>query len=401
MPPRLLLWPESRRCESCTERLARAIARCWRAAGPSASACPTCAWSRNAGAGVDFQHLDLDDVAGLDDLVRVPRSGRRVAETCTRPSWWMPMSTKAPKAVDVGDDAFEHHAGSGPSLDTFANVAVRNSRARVAARVFQLGEDVLTVGRPKRPSANLAAFTAFTAASPITSAALLPMSAGCARPPGRPPGAPPRASSGLSPLRDAQEAGGPARRSCRRGAAPSAAPGGRRRGAGVAVGRRCCGQTPLEAGPEMREQGDRGGIHVHADGVHAVLDHRVQGRRQARLVDTSCWYWPTPMAFGSIFTSSASGSCRRRAIDTAPRRLTSSSGNSWRRIRRPNTPRRRPADHDLGQLHSPGSASSGRPPACRSRARRCRCRWRPARPGAWRTVPPGGEPSQSRRGSCG
>ena len=30
---------------------------------------------------------------------------------------------------------------------------------------------------------------------------------------------------------------------------------------------------------------------------------------------TSCWYCPTPIAFGSIFTSSASGSCRRRAIE--------------------------------------------------------------------------------------
>ena len=43
---------------------------------------------------------------------------------------------------------------------------------------------------------------------------------------------------------------------------------------------------------------------------------------------TSCWYWPTPMALGSIFTSSASGSCRRRAMETAPRRETSMSGNS-------------------------------------------------------------------------
>ncbi len=43
---------------------------------------------------------------------------------------------------------------------------------------------------------------------------------------------------------------------------------------------------------------------------------------------TSCWYWPTPMDFGSIFTSSASGSCSRRAMDTAPRRDTSSSGSS-------------------------------------------------------------------------
>ena len=43
---------------------------------------------------------------------------------------------------------------------------------------------------------------------------------------------------------------------------------------------------------------------------------------------TSCWYCPTPMDFGSIFTSSASGSCRRRAMDTAPRRDTSMSGSS-------------------------------------------------------------------------
>ncbi len=42
----------------------------------------------------------------------------------------------------------------------------------------------------------------------------------------------------------------------------------------------------------------------------------------------SCWYWPTPMDFGSIFTSSASGSCRRRAMDTAPRIDTSSPGSS-------------------------------------------------------------------------
>ena len=43
---------------------------------------------------------------------------------------------------------------------------------------------------------------------------------------------------------------------------------------------------------------------------------------------TSCWYWPTPMDFGSILTSSASGSCSRRAIDTAPRIETSRSGSS-------------------------------------------------------------------------
>lgn len=42
----------------------------------------------------------------------------------------------------------------------------------------------------------------------------------------------------------------------------------------------------------------------------------------------SCWYWPTPIDFGSILTSSASGSCRRRAMETAPRSETSMSGSS-------------------------------------------------------------------------
>ena len=46
--------------------------------------------------------------------------------------------------------------------------------------------------------------------------------------------------------------------------------------------------------------------------------------------ETSCWYCPTPMLLGSIFTSSASGSCSRRAIEMAPRTVTSRSGNSSR-----------------------------------------------------------------------
>ena len=49
----------------------------------------------------------------------------------------------------------------------------------------------------------------------------------------------------------------------------------------------------------------------------------------SRFGGMSCWYCPTPMALGSIFTSSASGSCKRRAMETALRRVTSKSGNSW------------------------------------------------------------------------
>ena len=48
----------------------------------------------------------------------------------------------------------------------------------------------------------------------------------------------------------------------------------------------------------------------------------------SRFWGISCWYCPTPMALGSIFTNSASGSCIRRAMDTALRRFTSYSGNS-------------------------------------------------------------------------
>ena len=43
---------------------------------------------------------------------------------------------------------------------------------------------------------------------------------------------------------------------------------------------------------------------------------------------TSCWYCPTPIALGSIFTSSANGSCSLLAIDIAPLIETFMSGYS-------------------------------------------------------------------------
>ena len=43
---------------------------------------------------------------------------------------------------------------------------------------------------------------------------------------------------------------------------------------------------------------------------------------------TSCWYCPTPIDFGSIFTSSASGSWSLLAIDIAPLIDTFISGYS-------------------------------------------------------------------------
>lgn len=47
-----------------------------------------------------------------------------------------------------------------------------------------------------------------------------------------------------------------------------------------------------------------------------------------RFLGISCWYWPTPMALGSILTSSARGSCNLLAMETALRRETSNWGNS-------------------------------------------------------------------------
>ena len=44
--------------------------------------------------------------------------------------------------------------------------------------------------------------------------------------------------------------------------------------------------------------------------------------------ETSCWYWPTPMDFGSILTSSFNGSCSLLAIETALLCSTCKSGNS-------------------------------------------------------------------------
>ena len=65
---------------------------------------------------------------------------------------------------------------------------------------------------------------------------------------------------------------------------------------------------------------------------------------------TSCWYCPTPMDLGSILTSSASGSCSRRAMDTAPRSETSRPGSSSGRRPRRSRPSAGLGHHHLGQL---------------------------------------------------
>ncbi len=98
------------------------------------------------------------------------------------------------------------------------------------------------------------------------------------------------------------------------------------------------GRWRRDGAPRSRPRSHSGPTRVRAIAADAVFtctptaftqsSTRASSARASRYWSTSCWYWPTPIAFGSILTSSASGSCRRRAIDTAPRSETSTSGNS-------------------------------------------------------------------------
>ena len=77
----------------------------------------------------------------------------------------------------------------------------------------------------------------------------------------------------------------PARSSWRRGAAPRGAGGdcGRRRAR--RDGARCWPPSDRAEPGDARQQRRRGGVDVDADGVDAVLDHRVERARQLGLVD--------------------------------------------------------------------------------------------------------------------
>ena len=85
---------------------------------------------------------------------------------------------------------------------------------------------------------------------------------------------------------------------------------------------------PLGRGPRPERAGGPRRCSRRRRQRSRSLPPRRPGPSRADPRSRSCWYCPTPIALGSIFTSSASGSCRRRAMETAPRRETSSPGNS-------------------------------------------------------------------------
>ncbi len=80
--------------------------------------------------------------------------------------------------------------------------------------------------------------------------------------------------------------------------------------------------------PDTRESSGTEAVLTSTPTPFTQSSTTASSERESFTSDRSCWYWPTPMDFGSIFTSSASGSCRRRAMDTAPRSDTSMPGSS-------------------------------------------------------------------------
>ena len=288
-----------------------------------------------------------------------------------------------------------------------------------------LNDAVLNSGRGSRPGFSSSARMSFTVGTPNCSSAKSSGSQRCAASPScrsaRCTGTPGRADDPLDDrirlgvhggrvervvaVRDRAGSRPPARTSGRRRAAPSAAAWRVAERAVLVAIRDDVLRERLGQARDARQQRRRRRVHVGADRVHAVFDDGVELPARAAVWLTSCWYWPTPIAFGSICTSSASGSCSRRAIDTAPRSDTSSVGNSCARELRRRVDRRARLGHD--HLRQP------RAPACRAISS-------PASLSVSRDAVPlpieielarGGvahsdasvcsEPSQSLRGSCG
>ena len=277
--------------------------------------------------------LTLTTSPGLDHLARVlDERSCDIAETCTRPSWCTPTSTNAPNAATLVTTPSSTMPGRRSAIFSTpsANVAVRERRARVAAGLLQLGEDVGDGRQPERVVDERPAACSGAQRRPVADQRR-DVAAGRGQDP-----ADHRVGLGVHAGRvervvaagDAQEAGALLERLRRPAAAPPSAPSGCgtarwRRGA-----RRSCAASASLMPGDPAQQRHRRGVDVDADARSRSPRRPRPASGTACASARSCWYWPTPIDFGSIFTSSASGSCSRRAIETAPRSETSSSGSS-------------------------------------------------------------------------
>lgn len=253
-----------------------------------------------------------------------------IADTCTSPSWCTPTSTNAPNAATfvttpsstIPDDRSEIF--STPSLKVAVLKAGRGSRPGFSSSRRMS----VTVGRPNVSSTNRSGFSdRSTDVLPIRPLTSCPAVFTIRRTTGYASGCTLDASSGSSPPRIRRK---PAHCSYALGPSRDTFFSAVREENGPFASR-CA--TMFSASPEVMPETRA------SSGAEAVLTSTptpftqssttASSERDSFTSERSCWYWPTPIDFGSIFTSSASGSCSRRAIDTAPRSETSMSGSSW------------------------------------------------------------------------
>ena len=233
---------------------------------------------------------------------------------------------------DVGDHAFELHAGLqvGDLLDALLERRGLELGTRIAARLLEFGEDVgdrrHAEAARRRIACGCSVFRNARRRSSPSAAASWPRRS--SRPPDRLPDAPREASSGFVPFMMRRKpaacsnAFGPSRGTFFSAARALNAPFSSRIGDDVL--RRSCALSPA-----TRASSGADAVFTSTPTEFTQSSTTASSERARPAWSTSCWYWPTPIALGSILTSSASGSCRRRAMETAPRSETSRSGNSF------------------------------------------------------------------------
>ncbi len=252
-----------------------------------------------------------------------------IADTCTRPSWCTPTSTNAPNAAtlvttpsrtipDARSPIF-----STPSL----KVAVRNAGRGSRPGFSSSRRMSVTVGRPKVSSTKSSARSERSVpVSPIREATSPPVVFAIRRTTGYASGCTADASSGSSPPRMRRK---PAHCSYAFGPSRATSLSARRERKGP-LASRCATMFSArpELMPETRERSGAEAVLTSTPTPFTQSSTTASSERESFTSARSCWYWPTPIDFGSIFTSSASGSWSRRAMETAPRNDTSRSGSS-------------------------------------------------------------------------
>lgn len=97
---------------------------------------------------VDTHDLDLDQVAGLDHLMRILDEAIRQRRDVHQPVLMHAHVDKGAEVGDIGNGALQHHAGLQvlKDLDALQKLRRLELGTRVAPGLFQLGQDVLYRG---------------------------------------------------------------------------------------------------------------------------------------------------------------------------------------------------------------------------------------------------------------